>query len=356
METATDVQDAPTVTDEVNPSGGSTTPDPDAAPPAPPSDEPAPAGQDAGSDRPRDERGRFTAKQDTAPAAPDGGQPSVPAAEPSPAVAAIPEPFVLRADGQRIPIPDAALTADGDLVIKASQVPQIRQLLAEGVTHRGSWRRREAEYQEQVRAASVAADVKAKKYNEAAVYLYDLLSDPAKLAALTESPERIELVKERLALMLERHDLQMPVAPRQEQERQGLDPQAVESAARATLDGYIEELLERREAKAVYDTPEKRQALAARLQRRIAAYFVEEQGQILLHENAVDADFEEELQERWSAHQAAEQKRKADAFNAKRNAPVTAPPVVGTKAPPPTAAPNATPTSREEWRKRNFIG
>src|SRR3990167_8805352 len=97
--------------------------------------------------RPRGPDGRFIKADGTqASEAEHAAMEAAPPASPPPAStppqpAPTPgEPFVFRADGQKIPVPGAAVSTDGTLTIPADQVPAIRQLLAEGVSHRGSWR------------------------------------------------------------------------------------------------------------------------------------------------------------------------------------------------------------------------
>lgn len=316
---------------------------PEGASPPAAGDEPDPAGKaPSQSTRPRDAHGRFIKADGTVASDAEQAQmeqsiaPPVAPAPTSPPVAAVPAgaPFVVRGDGQRLTMPGSTLTPQGDLLVQAEHIPTYRQLIAEGLAHRGSWRQRETEYKQQIEHAGAAAEARVAKYNDASVYLFDLISDRSKLAALVESPERIEMVRERLALMLERHDLNIPktAATPAEQQPSANNDAVMEQAARATLDGYLEELLESPQAKAVYDTPEKRQALGKRFQRRLNAYFQEHDGGIALHENSVDEDFKEELQERLEARKLALQTAKAAEFNATRRPnPPAAPPVVSTK-------------------------
>jgi hypothetical protein len=261
--------------------------------------------------------------------------PPVAPAPPSPPVATPSgDPFVVRGDGQRLTMPGSTLDANGNLLVQAEHIPTYRQLIAEGLAHRGSWRQRETEYKSQIEQASASAQAQVAKYNEASIYLFNIVSDPDQLAALAASPDRIEMVRERLALMLERHDLKIPKAQAPQAEAPAVDDGQMEQAARSTLSGYIEELLESPQAKAVYDTPDKRQALTKRFQRRLNAYFVEQDGGVALHENMVDEDFREELADRIEARKLQTAHAKADAFNAARTPkPVTAPPVVSTKGP-----------------------
>lgn len=354
------------VTDEVT-----TTAEVPEAPDTPASPAPvaetAPADPSGESSRPRDPKtGRFikadgSLASDAEQAAIEASiaSPEAPApASPPPAPATAGTPFVVRGDGQRFQFPDATLTEAGDLMVKASQVPNLRMLISEGLAHKGSWRQKEQEYKQQIEQAGATERAQAEKYNKAAVRLWNALSNPEFLAAASRDPREIEYLRREVELELRQADMEAPRPAMQEPQGSEPDPQALQESARATLKGYVEELLERPQAKTVYDTPEKRQALEKRLQRRLAAYFTElEDGSVALHENAVDADFEEELNDRLAARQEAEKARKAAEFNAKRNAPPpNVPPVVSTKAPPPPAPASTKYESRDDWRRKNGIG
>lgn len=353
--------DAPAVTDEViETAEAPASPDATSAPGGA-GEEPAGTGQaPTASDRARDEKGRF-AKQDqptetstgetrgalTEPVTPPVVQPPAPKGD----------PFTFRAEGQRIPLNGAFLTPDGALTVAPEQVPQVRQLFADAIAFRTTWRQKEADFKQQVEQAGAVEKARADKYNRAAILMWDRMTSPEWIRAAATDPRELEYLRRELDLELKQADLTIPKAEQPRQAAPQQDPQQLESQARDVLKGYVEELLERPQAKAVYDTQEKRQALEKRLQRRLAAYFVDQDGQLALHENRVDEDFEEELNERLAAKQEAEKARKAAEFNAKRNQPApNVPPVVSTKAPPSQAPQNTRYDSREEWRRKNGIG
>lgn len=320
------------------------------SPPGAAGEEPAPTGTEPpGSDRARDANGRFV-KQDAGP--PDAAkvaETTALAAPPPVAVAAPPapaagEPFVFRAEGQRIPVQGATLSADGQLTIPADQVPAIRQLLSEGVIYRSSYRKERDGLQEQIKTANAASDAKAAKYNKASVILWDRVA-----SLLQENPHELELLRRELDLELRSADLNIPKAA---PEPAAPDPKQLESAARSVLEEELESLLDGPQAKALY-TPDERKALTARYQRRLQAYFVEHEGSVALDREILKADFDDEVKDRQAARKLAEDARKAAEFNAKRNQPaVNAPPVVQTKAPPVVASDAKKPSTRDEWRQR----
>ena len=327
---------------------------PDAtAAPSPAGEEPAPDSQGTtASARPRDEHGRFT-KQELAKQASDAANAVVPAVADAPTPPAPPppkgDPFVFRADGQKIPVPGATLTADGALTIPPDQVPGIRQLLAEGVTYRGSWRQKEQDFQRQIQEATSVEKARAEKYNNAAVILWNRVEQ-----LLADSPQELALFRREMDLELRSADLKIPKVAEPPKPITD-DPVQLEKAARAGLDEYIEELLELPEAKAAGFTAEERQALKARFQRRLQAYYVEhpeKAGEIVLDTELPLEDFRDELKTRAFYAKQAEEKAKATQFNAARATPVVqAPPVVSTRgAGGSTAAPTQY-SDREAWRK-----
>src|SRR3990167_4620932 len=264
------------------------------------------------STRPRGPDGRFikadgTQASEAEHAAMEAAPPTSPppAATPPPPAPTPGEPFVFRADGQKIQVPGAAVSTDGTLTIPADQVPTIRQLLAEGVSHRGSWRKEKAESDRQLAEAHAAVDAVKEKYSEVGTLMYRILfDDPAALQALIDSPDRRELLQDRLALMWERSDLKAPKATKAPDADAGQQNQQLEQAARQTLAEYVDELLETPQARAIYATEKDREEVKARYVRRLAAYFVDQDGELALHENAVDADFQDELKLRQAGRQA----------------------------------------------------
>ena len=291
--------------------------------------------------RPRGPDGRFIKADGTqASEAEHAAMEAAPPASPPPAStppqpAATPgEPFVFRADGQKIPVPGASVSPDGHLTIPAEQVPAIRQLLAEGMSHRGSWRQREQEYKQQIESASATEKARAEKYNRASVLLWDRVTNPDWLASAAADPREVEYLRRELDLELRTADLKAPPPRATPTQDPAVQEQQLETAARTALDEEVELLLDGPQARTLYTSPDDRKALLARYQRRLNAYFVDHDGDIVLDRQVLREDFEEELKVRQEAHKAAKQAQDAAAFNARRNAPpVTAPPVVSTKGP-----------------------
>lgn len=325
-------------------------------------DEPAGTGTEpTASTRVRDEKGRF-AKQEQEEAIADAAARGEP---PTPVVPAVPEtpaptkptgdPFTFRAEGQRIPLPGALLSPDGALTVPPDQVPVVRQLLAEGVQYRTSWRQREQEYRRQIEQAGAVEKARADRAEMVAAKLIDAIGNVDWMTAAVADPREAQYLIRELALEFNQAKL---AAPRVEEKQQASEvpPEQVEQAARTTLNEYIEELLESPQAKAVYTTPEQRQAVTKRFQRRLAAYFKADGNDILLHENSVDADFMEELNERVAHKKAAdEQARKlaeAAAKNAARNATSPVPSTVPAKGSP-TPGEVRTPKTKAQWAREH---
>lgn len=331
-----------------------------------PGDEPTVAAQaPTESTRPRDEKGRFI-KADGTPAS-DAEQAVLEAAEPksplsptapppvAPAASTSPvgEPFVFRADGQKIPITGSSVSADGTLTIPAAQVPIVRQLLAEGVSHRGSWRQKEQDYQRQVHEATATSTAKAAKYNDAAVMLWDTITNPDWLQRAANDPRELEFLRDRLDIALQRSDLKVPAPREAPPQDESASEAQLQSAAQSALEEEVEALLDGPQARAIYVTAEDREKAVARFQRRLSAYFVEQDNGIALDRQILKEDFDEELALRQASRTAALEATKAAAFNAKRNAPVVAPPpVVSPKGPGGNAAgASRVYKTREEYNK-----
>jgi hypothetical protein len=315
---------------------------PEGVAPSAPGDEPAITESAASlSTRQRGPDGRFikadgTQASEAEHAAIEAAAPASPplAATPPQPASAPGEAFVFRADGQKIPVPGAALSSDGTLTIPADQVPAIRQLLAEGISHRGSWRQREQEYKQQIESASATERARSDKYNRASVLLWERVTDPNWLAAAVADPREVEYLRRELDLELKTADLKAPApraTPRSDPAEQ---QQQLEQSARSVLDEEVELLLDGPHARALYTSAEDRKALLARYQRRLNAYFTEHEGEIVLDRQVLREDFEEELKLRQGAAKTASANAKAKEFNDRRNAPaVAAPPVVSPKGP-----------------------
>lgn len=119
----------------------------------------------APASQPRDEAGRFAkAPEAEAPAEPEAAPPpetpSEPVAATEPAVEEQPEPevpFTFRADGREISIPGSDTGPDG-VFIPSQHIPEIQNILAEGMAARGSVRQRLSEAAQQVQAEKQRAD------------------------------------------------------------------------------------------------------------------------------------------------------------------------------------------------------
>jgi hypothetical protein len=315
------------------------------------------------SDRPRDASGRFM-KRDGTPVAPDeqaaleaqASVPATPTTSPAPQPPSSPagEPFVFRADGQKIPIPGSMLTADGALSIPADQVPVIRQLLAEGVAHRGSWRQKESEYQRRIEEAGSVEKAKADKYNQAAMHLFDTVNNPEWLQTLVNDPERtLAYLRKDLGYLLKEADLKAPQpktvqTPQQPQE---VDQAQLAQAFGKALSEEIEDRLDDPKVKALF-SPEERKELTEAFVEQMNAFYAEHEGQVSISLDALDKAFQREVRKQQMIKQAAAEAAKAREFNEKRNAPApTLPPVVSTKGPGSTGSTTKKFQSREEWRK-----
>lgn len=274
----------------------------------------------------------------------DAEQATLEAKEPPAAVVASPppvtetttakaDPFIFRGDGQRYPIPGATVSADGTLTIPADQVPNVRQLLAEGVAHRGSWREQQQQAKAATETATATEKARAEKYNAAAVLLWDHLTNPEWLAAAVQSPERLEILRERLEVALQRSDLSVPKGAAPAATDVATDDPRLEQSARAALEEEVELLLEGPAARGFY-TPEQRTALLKQYQRRLNAYFVEHEGQVVLDRHVLAEDFADELAQRQALRGVGDADRKAKEFNARRNQPpAPAVPVVSPRGP-----------------------
>jgi hypothetical protein len=268
--------------------------------------------------------------------------PEAPKVEPP---APVVEPFTFRANGQKHTIPG--------LVVPPEQQELVRALLVDGMNHRQNLPKLQTEWKQKLAQAESLVAARTEKYNRAAVHLFDKLK-----ALLAENPAELEMTKRELALMLKEADLTVPRAPEPaaQAEPGGVD----ESAARATLAGYVKELFEDTKDAAKLFTPEDRKDFEAHVQDLIESFFVEHEGEIVLAEHKVEALFKRELTKLQRAHQAredatraAQKLTEAARFNAATNAPVK-PPVAARPKPALAAAPSGaakTPDQlfREAW-------
>lgn len=338
---------------------------PDGAAPSAPADEAAITEPAASlSAKPRGPDGRFIKADGTqaseaehaaieaaAPASPPIATTPTP---PAPPAAPTGQPFVVRGDGQRIAMPGSTTNDQGDLTVLAEHVPAYRQLIAEGLAYRGSWRTEKADYQKQITEAGAVQEARAQKYNGASVFMLETIESPEWQAEFKESPERaLYYLKREVGFMLKEADLKAPQPRATPTQDPAVEQEQLRTSATATVTDYVEELLESPLAKALYPKPEDRTAAIARYARHVASYAVEVDGQIAIDTHAVRADWDDELQLRQAGQKAAGEAQKAAEFNARRNAPaVAAPPVVSPKGPGSTGAANRPQfKTRDEYNK-----
>lgn len=316
------------------------------------------------SDRPRDANGRFT-KRDGTPVAPDeqarleaaaASLPATPTTSPAPPPPSVPagEPFVFRAEGQKIPILGASLNADGALSVPPDQVPVVRQLLAEGMAHRGSWRQKEAEFNRRIEEAGSVEKAKADKYNAAAMHLFDTVNDPDWLQQLVNDPERtLGYLRKDLSYLLKEADLRAPrkaTTPPHEPAA-AVDDGQLERNFSAALTEEIEDRLDDPKVKALF-SPEDRKELTEAFLEQMSAFAAEHEGEIKLDLHKLNKIFQREVTKQQRIKQAAAEAAKAREFNEKRNAPPgNVPPVVSTKGPGGNGSGTKKYESKEAWRK-----
>ena len=276
-----------------------------------------------------------------------------PVAETPPPVAAAPpvvpvpaaQPFLFRADGQRIPVEGAMLAPDGTLTIPAAQVAQIRTLLAAGVRHNGTYVQERKQWEEKASTASAAEKARAEKYNAVSLKLFDVVE-----RLLVDKPEEFASLRRELALDLREADLNAPkttpvASP---------DEAVLERNARTTLQDAVDEYFDNPTAAALF-SPDDRKELNAAVQQMLNAYFVDQDGEILLDLHALRAHLDREVKLQQRARQVsadaeatARKAREAAAFNAAN----VARPAPTLKRPTPAlvAAPSGAPT--KSWDQR----
>lgn len=262
-------------------------------------------------------------------------EPSAPSvADPAPIVEApkveapIGEPWTVRGGGGKHAIPGAFVTPTGDIVVKPEGQAQVKALIAAGIQHNQNYPRERQSFQQQIRDAEARGEARAGKYNKASVYLYDRLA-----SILSEHPQELDMIRRELAVELKAADLDIPRASAP----QDAQPEQIEQAFGATVNGYLDELIE--DAPRGVLTPDDVTDLRATFARRMVAYAAEVDGQVMLDTHAMKADFEREVRlaqraavKAAEARQQAERKAKAAAFNA---ANTTSAPAVPPKKPTP---------------------
>lgn len=155
------------------------------ASPAQPDSEAAPAqadpAQPADGSQPRDEQGRYKTKAEQDAASAASAAPAVPAPAVAPEAPA-PAPYAFRADGKDWSIDGATVAPDGSLVVPKARLADLQGLLAEGIAHRGSWRQREKDFQQQVADAKAQNTFEVDRGNR----LWNLVVEK-----LQQSPEQV---------------------------------------------------------------------------------------------------------------------------------------------------------------------
>jgi hypothetical protein len=277
------------------------------------------------------------------PATPEAVVPEVPVTPEPPAVTPAPEPFTFRVNGKRHEIPG--------LVVPPDQQERIRALLVNGMNHEQNFPRMQQEWKQRLQQAEQMADAKSSKYNKASVFLWDKVA-----TLLQDSPAELQMLQREVALMLKEADLSLPKAAAPAQPE--VNEQEMEQAARVTLTGYVNELLEDTPDAAKLFSAEDRKDLEQAFQSRLNAYFTEHEGEIVLDMHTAKRDFERELRIQQRSHQAREaaardaQKAKAAAaFNA---AQVTKPTASTPSKPKPTPAPVAAPSGQRPGWDQSF--
>lgn len=329
---------------------------------------------DASQAQPRDEHGRFTEKEkseqvsDDAPAvdaeiqaAPIDGPPATEAPtsvqEPefiAESIRKTREPFRFRAERSEHVLQDAEYYPGKGLFIPDSRVPEVKQLFAEGVTHRQSWRQTLESVRQESTGRVQEAEARANALNTAAVKLLDAIEQSGQF-----DEREINLLKRDLALDLRTAGLQKPVV-RQEAEPDGQQAEVIQQQARSVLeDEVLTALAHNPKYSALAKLGEEdRKDLLSFFSETLPAYFDEQEGQIVLDRHKVLAALDRELKKvsriseaQAEANRKAEALRKAAAQNELRNKKPVIPPAVPTKgSPTPSEGPRVYKT-REEWQR-----
>ena len=339
-------------------------PSPDAAPPA-----------QTGSDRPRDASGKFVSPKVAAvPAAssdplapPTNAAPIDPAAPttepPVPPVASSPstaqpsgQQFTFKANRQAYTIEGATIEPGKGLVIPEAQIPHVKKHLSAGVYWESNRRQIEQDVARRVEEATTTNKAEAEKYHGIALKLFDLLADPAQLSRLVSDHGR-EFDLLRRELSIEMRATPTPAKPAVAPEDQTAH---LEAAASRSLSEAIEDVVD--EAYEGLFSAEDLQEVRDAMQGRLAAYFVQHEGQWYLDTHKVKADLDRDAR-RIKAVKEAEAKAKAEiekiakaqAFNAKRDVPKSTPPTVAAGNSPAPAVTTPLSSNYEEWARRNGL-
>jgi ribosomal protein S4 len=252
---------------------------------------------------------------------------------PAPVVA---EPFPIRVNGQRILVPG--------ITVAPEHQDAVRALLVDAYNHRQNFPRMQAEHKQALAQAEAKGKAEAETWFSLMSRTYKILTDPEAVAALAQDPREIQFLKRELQLAFDAAQLRSQSLSPASEPAEEVD---LEPAARATLAGYVKELFEDNAEASRYFTPEDRQAFERDVQELVEAFFVERDGEIMLNEVKVEAQFKRQLGLLQRAHQAretaardAEKQKAAAAFNAAQKPVVATPPTPPRPKPALAAAPS----------------
>lgn len=324
--------------------------------------------------QPRDQHGRFAPKPDGTPEAPDAAEVTDPAAVPPAATDADPtaapkliddatrataSPFSFRAERQEHQFPDAEYYPGHGVLIPETRIPELKQLLSEGVTHRLTFRQHLETVRSEARGQVEEASSKAQAYHNAALKMFDILSNPEHVQRLAEDPEReIELLRRELALELR---AMKPSGAKVQQEAPAQEADAgLQEAAVSALEDEVLTALQHDPKYAVLArlNEEDRRDILSDFQEKLAAFFDEHEGQIVLDRHKVMAALDREVKRvtrlnevQEKARREAEALRRATESNVQRQKKVDVPPAVPTRGSPSVGEQKKTYKTADEWRK-----
>jgi hypothetical protein len=347
--------------------------------PAPVVEETASALEGEGStDRPRDEHGRFVAKEKDAAteAAPlPGGEPgadtSLPVAAAPPAPVPEPQPFKWRADRQEHTLEGAVINPDGSLVIPAQHVARAKQLLSEGIVHQGSWAKERTTWSARINDAETRAKAaeasKARLLDEFAKVFE---SEDSVLQFWQSRQTQLPLLQERLKAqeLEERIKAYESGQARPASPEPAADPAQTVETARAELTETLPDFFASPEYSALTDKD--KQYLIEEMTQDISKYvkvankdipehgFVA--GDLVLFDELVHARIRREAERvgelRAASAEQAKKLAEAAKFNAARAPQKGAAPIAtvpsGGKVPAPTSDPVPAYKDGSEWRSR----
>ena len=306
-----------------------------------------------------------------APEAPS--QPSTPSVPVAPVVetkATEPDPYWVRASGQKTTIPHTYRNADGSLVVKPEGTAIVQRLLTQGIAHEQSWPAEKQRYEQALALEKQTATAQSGKYNKAALTLADAVlggpdADPSLLTAiLRDLPPEVHdrvmatwqreagYIRRDVSHVLKAADLEIPKAP---------PPQEMDQATLiATVQrGTIEE------TESILDelgrdlTPEQKKEISDAMLTHFKTFWDEREelgGELGLDRHALKAAIEREVkvfhrirQAALTAEMEAKKVRDAAAFNARQNTPAPTPAKPAKPRVPVAAGPNNGPSFDDAW-------